>query len=410
MILLLIGAILVVLLIFSAFFSSAETALFSLNPIRIHRIRRTRPRAAREIEALLGAPTQLLSSILIGNTLVNMIGAALGYALAESLWPGRGTLISIPCMTILLVIFGEIGPKCLAVRYPEVMASLYRRPLQITIIAVTPARLLIEWITDRLKGHFVPHRPALTGEELLTVVDAVHEAGALNKEEKQMVDGIIRLESIQARDIMTPRVDLIGLDAAHESAEHERIARQSHFRFLPVYQDNLDHIIGFLDVPRFLLDRQHDLKAAMLPHFYVPDTAPLDNLLTTFQQQGRRIAIVIDEYGGTAGMITRGDILDEVVESVENEFGGQRLEIQPWGQGRWLINGNASLEDVNYELDLELEAEGADRLAGWVTAHTEHIPKIGEVVEAQGCCVTVRQMKKHRITMLLLEKPPKPEN
>ena len=174
MILLLIGAILVVLLIFSAFFSSAETALFSLNPIRIHRIRRTRPRAAREIEALLGAPTQLLSSILIGNTLVNMIGAALGYALAESLWPGRGTLISIPCMTILLVIFGEIGPKCLAVRYPEVMASLYRRPLQITIIAVTPARLLIEWITDRLKGHFVPHRPALTGEELLTVVDAVH--------------------------------------------------------------------------------------------------------------------------------------------------------------------------------------------------------------------------------------------
>ncbi len=396
--------LLAVLLALSAFFSSAETAFFSLNPMQIHRIRRVHPRAAREIEALLGAPTQLLSSILIGNTLVNMACAAVGYGVCEWFWPGRGTAISIPAMTFLLIVFGEISPKRLAVRFPEKLAVVYRRPLNITIWLMTPLRLLIEWVTSRLQSHFRPHRPVLTGEELLTAVDVSHEDGALNTEERLMVDGIIRLEDIQAKDVMTPRVDLIGVDLDDDPAVQEQTARRSHFRYLPVYQDSLDEIVGFLDVPRYLLDPARDLNAATIPHFYVPDTAPLDTLLTSFQQQRRRIAIVIDEYGGTAGMITRGDILDEIVESVDNEFGGQPAGIQTMGDNCWLIHGNISLEDINYELDLELEAEGADRLAGWVTARAEHIPRVGEVVAAQGCRVTVRQMKKHRITMLMLEK------
>lgn len=398
--------LLVVLLAFSAFFSSAETALFSLNPMRIHRIRRVHPRAARELETLLGAPTQLLSSILIGNTLVNMASAAIGYGVCELIWPGRGAAISIPAMTILVILFSEILPKRLAVRFPEKLSVWYRYPLNVTMRLVTPLRLLIEWVTGRLQSHFHPHLPALTGDELLTAVDVSHEDGALNTEERQMVDGIIRLEDIQAKDVMTPRVDLIGVDLDDDPAEQERNARRAHFRYLPVYQDSLDNIVGFLDVPRFLLDPRRDLHAATIAHFYVPDTAPLDTLLTGFQQQRRRIAIVIDEYGGTAGMITRGDILDEIVESVDNEFGGQPMGMQTMGENCWLIHGNVSLEDVNYELDLALEAEGADRLAGWVTARAEHIPKVGEVVEAQGCRVTVRQMKKHRITLLMLEKIP----
>ena len=396
--------LLVVFLALSAFFSSSETAFFSLSPMRIYRIRRAHPRAAREIEALLGEPTKLLSSILIGNTLVNMASAVVGYEICEWFWPGRGAAISIPVMTALLIVFGEITPKRLAVRFPEKLAVAYRLPLNATIWLMTPLRLLLEWITSRFQSHFLPHRPVLTGEELLTAVDVSHEGGALNTEERQMVDGIIRLEDIQAKDVMTPRVDLIGIDLDDDPAVQEQTARRARFRYLPVYKDNLDEIVGFLDVPRYLLDPKHDLKAATIVHFYVPDTAPLDTLLTSFQQNRQRVAIVIDEYGGTAGMITRGDILDEIVESVENEFGGQPIDIHPAGENCWLIHGNVSLEDINYELDLELEAEGADRLAGWVTAWAEHIPKVGEVVEAQGCRVTVRQMKKHRITMLMLEK------
>lgn len=396
--------VLVLLLALSAFFSSAETALFGLNPLRIHRIRRTQPGKAREIELLLAAPTRLLSSLLIGNTLVNIFGAALGYAVCETLFAGRGALVSIPLMAVLLIIFVEIAPKRFAVRFPETLALLYCRPLKLVISWMAPLRLLIEWVTQKLEPYFKPHRPALTGDELLTAAAVGHEGGALNIEERQMLDGIIRLENIQARDVMTPRVDLVGIDLEDSLGEQEKTARLSHFRYLPVYRDSLDEITGFLDVPQFLLDPRHDLNSAVIPHFYVPDTAPLDTLLTSFQEQNRRIAIVVDEYGGTAGMITRGDILDEIVESVANEFGDQALDMQQIGPATWLINGNVSLEDINYELDLELEAEGADRLAGWVAARAEHIPKVGEIVEAQDCRVTVHRMKKHRITMLLLEK------
>lgn len=409
MISLIMGAGLLILLVFSAFFSSAETAFFSLNPMRIHRIRRVNPHAAREIESLLSAPTRLLSSILIGNTLVNMLTAAAGYLLVERILPGRGMLVAIPGITVLLIIFGEIAPKRVAVRFPENLAVLYRRPLPTIIRLAAPVRLLIELITNSLKFHFKPQRPALTGDELLTAVDVGHESGAFNTEERLMVDGIIRLEDIHAKDVMTPRVDMVGVDLDDEPTEYELVARRSHFRFLPVYRNSLDDIIGFLDVPRFLLGETRELKSSTTPHFYVPDTVPLDTLLTSFQQENRRVAIVVDEYGGTAGMITQGDILDEIVESVDNEFGAQKLDIQTLGENSWLIGGNTSLEDVNYELELELEAEGADRMAGWVTAKAEHIPKIGEVVESQGCRVTVRQMKKHRITMLLLEKLPSVE-
>ncbi|MFN2351144.1 MAG: hemolysin family protein [Kiritimatiellia bacterium] len=409
MTLLLLSSVLLLLLLFSAFFSSAETVFFSLSPITIHRIRRKRPRAAREIETLLATPTQLLSTILIGNTLSNIIAATIGYLLAETFFPGRGTLIAIVGMTVLLIIFCELAPKRLAMQRTERMAVIYHRPLRVMVMLLTPARLLLEAVTRHLEKYFRPHRPALTGDELLTAVDVVHEAGAINYEERLMVDGIIRLEEIQAKDVMTPRVDLVGIDLEDSPTVWEQTARRAHFRFLPVYRDSLDEIEGFLDVPRFLLDPDLNLRNAIFPPFFVPDTAPLDTLLTSFQQQNRRIAIVIDEFGGTAGMITRGDILDEIVESVDNEFDDHEMEIQALGPNHWLINGNVSLEDVNYELDLDLEADGADRMAGWFTAWAEHVPRLGETIEAQGCRVTVRQMKKHRITMLQLEKTPTAE-
>jgi len=396
--------ILFVLLALSAFFSSAETAFFSLNPIHIHRIRRSKPGIARSIEALLATPTHLLSTLLIGNTLVNVVAASLAFVIADQIWPGYGAPIAIPSMTFLLIVFGEVLPKRLAVRHPEPIATAYLRPIGIAIILLTPLRRLLEWITSSLETSFKPRRRALSGEDLMTVVDVGHTEGVFNPEERAMVDGILRLENIQAHDVMTPRVDLIGVDLNGHPDEYVAIARKYHFHYLPVFRDSLDHIEGFLDVPKFLLAPQPDLKAAMLPHFYVPDTATLDSLLTTFHQQNRRLAIVIDEYGGTAGMITRGDILDEIAESVSNEFGGANPDIQPQGVNRWLVNGNTSLEEVNYELDLHLEAEGVDRIAGWFTYHTEHVPRLNETLEIQSCRATAKEVKKHRITRLLIER------
>ena len=304
------AVVLVALLGLSAFFSSAETALFSLSPMQIHRLRRHHPKAAKQIEDLLSTPTDLLSSILIGNTIVNVSAANLGYVLAERWVPTHGELIAIPVMTLLLITLGEVAPKRLAVRKPDILALRYLGPLRLLIWICTPLHALLDKITQSFHEHLVPHHPALTEAELMTAVDVGHSEGVLNKEERMMVDGIIRLEKLQAKDVMTPRVDLIGIDLEDDPATWPATCRKARFRFLPAFSGDLDHVKGFVDVARFLIDSGNDVTAALHPHFYVPDTAPLDTLLTMFQQQSRRLAIVIDEYGGTAGLITLGDILD----------------------------------------------------------------------------------------------------
>jgi len=401
---------LVALVALSAFFSSAETALFSLTPLQIHRLRRHHLKAANRIESLLATPADLLSSILIGNTVVNMTAASLGYVLAEQLVPNYGEIIAIPTMTLLLIIFGEVAPKRMALRHPDILALRYLTPLKILIWLCTPLHTLLNKITHTFREHLIPHRPALTDDELLTAVDIGHEEGVLNKEERMMVDGIIRLEKLQAKDVMTPRVDLIGIDLEDAPKTWSAICRKARFRFLPAFTGDLDHVKGFVDVARFLMDPDSNIAASLHPHFYVPDTAPLDTLLTMFQQQARRLAIVIDEYGGTAGLITRGDILDEIAEFAGEKPDGQSPNIEPTGTRRWQVNGSTSLEEVNYELDLLLDAEGADRIAGWMTAHARRFPKTGDMIEDQGCRVTVLQMRKHRITRVQIEKPDPPED
>ena len=395
---------LVVLLGLSAFFSSAETALFSLSPMQTHRLRRYHPRATKQIEALLAAPAGLLSCILIGNTIVNVAAANLGYVVAEQFWPRNGELIAIPLVTLLLIIFGEVTPKRLAVRNPEILSLYYLKPLRFLIWLCTPIHTLLDAITHTFREHLVPHRPALTEAELLTAVDIGHEEGVINKDERMMVDGIIRLEKLQAKDVMTPRVDLIGLDLEGDPADWPAICRKARFRFLPAFSGDMDHVKGFVDVGRYLMDPDSDITASLHPHFYVPDTAPLDTLLTMFQQQARRLAIVIDEYGGTAGLITRGDILDEIAEFAGEKPDGQSQNIEPSGYNRWQVNGNTSLEEVNFELGLELDADGADRIAGWVTAQAKRFPKTGDLIEVKSCRVTVLQMRKHRITRVQIEK------
>ncbi len=395
-----------VLMLFSAFFSSAETALFSLTPMQIHRLRRHYPKATKRLEELLAAPGDLLASILIGNTIVNVGVANLGFVIAEQFVPHHGEIIAIPVVTLILIVFGELAPKRLGLRKPDSLSILYLPALAILIKLFAPLRILMEKITHTFQSSFVPRRSALTKAELLTAVDVGHEEGVLNKEERAMVDGIIRLEKLQAKDVMTPRVDLICLDIEDDPAIFANICRKARFRFLPVCIGDLDHVKGFLDVARYLMDPRKDISAALHPHFYVPDTAPLDTLLTMFQQQSRRLAIVIDEYGGTAGLITIGDILDEIAEFTCEQPDGQSPNIESVGENRWQVAGDTSLEEVNYELDLALDVEGADRIAGWVTAHARRFPKTGDIIAAQKCQATVLQMRKHRITRVLIEKNP----
>jgi len=395
---------LVLLLFCSAFFSSAETALFSLNPIQIRRMHRLRPKTAARIERILATPMHLLSTLLIGNTLVNITAAALGYDIVERFYPGCSEVISISAMIILLLIFGEVSPKRMAMLRPETLAAAYCPVLPVLIRIMTPARIALEWASGMFKRHLKSETGSLTKDEFRTVVELAAEQGVIDKEDRLMVDGIIGLAQTQASDVMIPRVDLIGIDLEDLPEKWKKMARSGRFRYLPVYTDTLDQPESFLDVPRYLVSDDQDLKAATILPFFVPETTPLDTLLETFLEENRRMAFVTDEFGGTAGLITRGLILAEIVPEVESEYGEAKPGILDMGDNIWLVHGRTSLEDINYELDLGLEAEGADRIAGWVNAMAEHIPRLEEVVEAQGCRVTVQRVKKNRVTHVLLEK------
>ena len=394
----------VLLLAASAFFSGSETALFSLSAEQLQTLGRNGARG-RRLVGLLKKPTQLLSTLLIGNTLVNVVVATLGYRIIDAipLFGRYSAAVAVPAMTAILLVFGEVAPKRAAVAHAEAFALRVASPLHFCFHAFAPLRLVLEFFSGRIKRHLRPERRALTDDELLTAVEVGTEQGVIDEDERSMVDGIFRLDEMTASDVMTPRVDFEGIDLDLPPEEFLAIARKTEFHYLPVFRGTPDAIEGFLDVAAFLLDPSHDFNEAVEYPLFVPETAMLDDLLVTLQRNRRHIACVMDEYGGTAGLITRSDILEVFADLPLNAGEKPDDYLQRIDDTHWLIDGDTSLEEVNHELGLELEAEGADRIAGWVTAQAGRFPRIGETVEAQGCRVQVKHRRKLRINQVLLE-------
>ena len=405
---------LVLLLVLSGLFSSAETIFFSLNPLQLRRITEKHPAMGARLHQIVSNPNRLLSTILIGNTIINVATAAVGFAIANNLFKGYGEIIAIPVVTLLLIIFGEVAPKRIGLYYAETLSLVYAPIISFITLLLTPLRMLLERITKVFEPLLRPHGKSLSSEEFETVLEIGNEAGILNADELAMLKAIVQLEDLTASEVMTPRVDIIGIDLGDETAtinDHVIKARQSRRNFIVVYRDTIDQVVGFLDTRKFLLDPERNLSAATLKPYFVPVSIPLNRLLTLFQKEHRKIAVVVDEYGGTSGVVTRGDILEEITGEIYQELNKPRPLFQPAGPNRWLVDANFSLEELNRRLDIELDSEGGDRLAGWITEHAGHVPQKDDVVEAQGCRVTVLQTVRLRVTLAMIEKllPPDEE-
>lgn len=387
----------------SALFAMSETVLFSLDTIRLSRIRRSHTKAADRIEQILASPKKILSTILIGNTLVNVVVSTLGYSIIVRLAPAYAEMIAVPVMLILLLLFGEITPKRVAIRRPERLAVLISPALRMFVTAFSPLRFLLDGATSAFEKIVEPRRKPLSGDEFLTALVVGEEEGILDKEERSMVDGIVRLGERQVSDVMTPRVDMVGIDMESVPEEYEPVAKSAKFRYIPVYRGTLDNIESMLDCTRYLLTREKKLSDALIVPYYVPETMKLNTLLAAFQKEDKRAAIVVDEYGGTAGLVSRSDVIEEIVAYAGEQRGAPgEPPIEPAGRNCWLVNGAVSLEDINRKLGLDLRAEGADRIAGWVIASLGRIPKAGEKISGNDCTVTVKRVRKNRITLVSL--------
>ncbi len=388
----------------SAFFSSAETAFFALDPLRLKKLADEHPAAERRVRWLMNSPTSVLSTILIGNTIVNIVLSNIGYAIAESVTPTYGETIAVAGTTVLLVFFGELGPKRLALRHAPFLARAYAPAIGFLRGLFKPLRLLLEAVSRLFASAFRARGKSLSEEEFETVLDISREEGIINTDELAMIKAIVDLEDLHASDVMTPRVDFIGIDLEDPDMPPVEVARRARRNFLIVYKTHFDEIQGFLDTRRYLLDPKHDLQAALLPPVYVPESVPLNRLLSRFQKEKIRIAVVVDEYGGVAGLVTRGDILEEITGDIYNELSKPRPIFQPAGPHAWLLDATHSLEEINKKLRVSLEAETSDRLAGWIAEHLGAIPAPGDVVEADGVRVRVMQAEKLRVTLAHIEK------
>lgn len=392
----------------SAFFSASETAMLSLSPLQIQRIKEFHPKLGERLSEMLKQPEIMLSTLLIGNTFVNAALASIGLSfITLSGWiPEAYTEItSILIVTLLVLLFGEISPKQFAIRHAETMIPWIIRVLTVAIPLLYPLSWCLQKLLYPIRHTLRPERRSATDEELVSVVNLSEEHKALDEAEGAMVRGIFRLSELNASDVMTPRVDLTGLDINDPPEKHLEQMKRATFVWMPLWDDSADNFIDFIDVPKYLLDPAHDLNAAKCNYtLAVPENIALDDLLIMLYRQNLPMVLVTDEYGGTAGIVSRGDILEVLALEVSDPtHGNNEPEIRKCRENCWMISGDASLEQINFMLGTHLEADDSDRMSGWVTFHSGRIPKVGEIITADGYRVTIQKMRKRKIISVFLE-------
>lgn len=401
------GVVFVALFALSAYFSGCETAMLSLSPLQIQRVKVRNRKLGERLSAMLGQPEVLLSTLLIGNTFVNAALASVGFAFVSQCgWVPKAyaEVTSIVAVTLLVLLFGEISPKQFAIRHAEALVPFLVRTLSVAIPLLWPLSWCLRKLLSPFRKTLKPESRAVSDEELVSVVNLGQEHGDLDREEGAMVRGILRLSELNASDVMTPRVDLIGLDKNDSPQTHERMMRAAPFVWMPLWDDSADNFIDFVDVSRYLLDPAHDLEAARCHCAEaVPENIGLDDLLIFLYRRNLPMVLVADEYGGTAGIVSRGDILEFLSLETEDGHTPEEADIRAHGPNCWMVAGDAALEQINFALGTHLEADDADRMSGWVTFHGGRIPRVGETVEADGYRVTVQKMRRRKILSVMLE-------
>ncbi len=381
------------LFVLSAFFSGSETVLFSLTGSQRARIRERNPKADARISRCLSDKAVLFSTLLVGNTFVNFIISTVGYCLFDNLGFDGSGLLALPVMTLLLLLFGEITPKRLALRYAEEIAPFCARLLWFWRTILSPFNFVLRFTSRAFAAALERERRALSDDELVSVMEAAAEHGDVTAADAQMVEGVLRLSELCANDEMTPRVDIVGYDIdLDETARAAALAGAKHSH-LPVFRRTPDAIEGVIEVATGKIEDA----------LFVPETVTLDDLLATFAKSRKQLAVVLDEYGGTAGIITPNDILELIVGPGVFATPDEEPAIVRKGPNVWEIDARASIDEINRALDVELEAEDADRLSGWVQFHAERIPHVGQEIEADGCRATVLKRRRRRVTQVRLE-------
>lgn len=406
--------ILIILIAFSAFFSSAETALSTVNRVRIRTLMEEGNKRAKTVQLILDNYSKMLSAILIGNNVVNLSASSLATTLTMRIWGNYAVSIGTGILTLVVLLFGEITPKSAAMIHSEKLSILYAPVISFLMKLLTPVIFIVDKLASGilLMMHIDPKQKLdpITEDDLKTYVDVGHEDGAIETEEREMIYNVFDFSDAVAKDIMLPRIDMITIDLYADYSELLSVFREYMYTRIPVYKEDNDNIIGLVNIKDFILvDNKETFKIQdiLRDAYYTYEFKKSADLMMEMREKRHNVAFVLNEYGSCVGMITLEDLLEEIVGEIRDEYDADEYElIQETGERQFLVEGSMKLDDINDALNTELESEDYDSIGGIVIEILDRMPVAGdEVVTDDGIQIHVEDVQQNRITKVTMTLP-----
>ncbi len=398
-------------ILFSAFFSSSETAFISLQRIRLKHLESKGVGGADQVAKIIEKPEKFLSTVVLGNNFVNTAAAALATAIAISLWEVEmAVLVATLAITAILLLLGEIIPKTIAAQHSERVALFYVTPIRLLSWLLSPAVVVLVWIGtrfSRLIGGVPVSRTLVTEEEIRTMISVGEEEGVVEVSEAKMLHKVFEFSDHPVHEAMTPRIDVDWVEKGTGFADFLKVYSQSpHSRF-PVYEGSPDKVVGVISIKDVLiaqaegkLDKETSLDSLIRATIFVPESKRVGKLFAEMQITGNQMAVVVDEFGGIDGIVTMEQLLEQVVGQFGDELARRAKEFQAVDEHTYDVDGSMRIEEINEELSLNLPTGDYETIAGLVLNRLGHIPKEGEQLRCDDLRLVVKEMRELRIEKL----------
>jgi putative hemolysin len=408
--------LLIVCLFLSAFFSSSETAFISLQRIRVQHLVDTKVRGAKRVAKMMEHPERFLSTVLLGNNLVNTAAAALATILAIRLWGEEwGVLIATIIVTIVLLIFCETTPKTIATRHAERLSLTFIGPIEAISWLFTPFVVALSWIASGFAkmfgGKTVP-RSLATEEEIRTMISVGHKEGTVEEEEAEMLHKVFEFGNSPVSEVMVPRTEVIWVEKGTKLADFLKLYTQSPLSRFPVYEDNRDNVVGILSVKDIVMaqakgqiNEKSTINELIRPAYFAPENKRISELFAEMRDKNYRMTVVVDEFGGTAGIVSLSRLMEEIVGPVGDELAAIERDYEPIDEHTFSIDGGMRIEEANEEMGLELPtSEDYETVAGFILNLLGHIPKDGERLMYKQLKIAITEMRGKKIEKIRLTK------
>lgn len=398
------------LLALSAFFSSSETAMMAVNKIRVRNLADAGLSSAQTLMKVLDNQPKMLSAILIGNNIVNISASSLATILVTRAFGDMYVGVGTGILTLLVLIFGEITPKTSATLYSETMALRFAKPIYMIMQALTPVIFIVDKLSQGVLRllHVDPNKKqdAITEDELRTIVEVSHEEGVIESDEKKMIYNVFDFGDSVAKDIMVPRIDMTFIDVDATFSEVIEVFREVKYTRYPVYEETTDNVIGIINIKDLLLtenQKKFCIRDYLREPLYTYEFKKTAELMVELRKTQNNIAIVLDEYGATAGLITLEDMLEEIVGEIRDEYDEDEEDlIRRIGPREYVVEAAMKLDDLNDQLGLDLESEDYDSIGGFIIGLLDHLPEEGEEVTHKTLRFVVDKVDRNRIDKIHL--------